>query len=123
VSFIPVLFTSIATCNLSCCLKSNAVTIDVVCVLLVAYLIIRVIGAVVLHNVRARHFIYTGQCFETFSHSFRNISLGFRLLANISAGHLVLSLFLILSVGAIAIGSLINSSVYLSLLSSSLKQQ
>jgi hypothetical protein len=41
------MFSCIAISNLSCCIKANAVTVDLMCVLLVAYLVIRTIGIVV----------------------------------------------------------------------------
>jgi hypothetical protein len=41
------MFVAIAISNLSCCIRANAVTVDLVCVLLFAYLVIRVIGVVV----------------------------------------------------------------------------
>ena len=47
ISYVPFLFLCVVICNLSCCIKANAVTIDLVFVLLVAYLIIRMIGIVV----------------------------------------------------------------------------
>jgi hypothetical protein len=37
----------VSVSNLSCCIKANAVSIDILCVLLLAYLIIRTIGIVV----------------------------------------------------------------------------
>ena len=47
ISYVPFLFLCVVISNLSCCIKANAVTIDMVFVLLVAYLIIRMIGIVV----------------------------------------------------------------------------